>query len=289
MLSKLFVRTVGLLPRGFIKRIGMMQAKSPLLHRIVVRGRSWIEGGDMVIQQGIGAGLKIQPGPSNFGYVMGTSEPETQNAMKEHIKPGDCFWDIGCNVGFLSVIGARLVGNDGVVYAFDPVPNHTQIAEQNVRANKFTHAKVFQMAISDKVGSAKFAVAEIPAQSTLTEAGFNREGSVIIEVKTSSVDDLIEHQAYTPPNVVKIDVEGAEVDVLKGMTNTLRNHRPTIILDTHGEHMKCAGILAQADYWCSTSDHPDRAVEESEYFCQLLATPTERRKDTTAATTVAAV
>lgn len=266
-----------MLPRGLIKRIGMMQAKSPLLHKMVVGVRGWVQNsGALTIQQGPCAGLKFQPGPSNFGYVTGTSEPDTQKAMTDHIKPGDAFWDIGCNVGFMTVLGSLLVGKNGAVYSFDPVPNHTKLSEQNVRDNHFDHAKIFQMAISDKAGRARFAIAEIPAQSTLTEAGMTREGSTIIDVRTASVDGLIQEEGLRPPNVVKIDVEGAEVDVLNGMTQTLRNHRPIIILDTHGEHMKCARILLDAGYFVATSDHPERAVEESEYYCQLLATPTER-------------
>ncbi len=272
MVSRIVVAIVGMLPRGLIKRIGMMQAKSPMLHRWVVGCRRLVQGGDLIIQQGEGAGLKFHPGESNFGYVTGTSEPETQAAMKAHIRSGTCFWDIGCNVGFMTVLGSRMVGPRGQVYSFDPVPKHTQATEHNVQSNNFTQTKVVQMAISDKPGTAKFAVQAIASQSTLIESGMNREGATIIEVRTASVDDLIEHEGFRAPDAVKIDVEGAEVDVLKGMYKTLRKNHPTIILDTHGEHMKCAQLLNEAGYFCATSDHPNKAVEESEYYCQILAT-----------------
>src|SRR5271170_2910089 len=239
MFSKLFVAIVGLLPQGLIKRIGMIQAKSPMLHNIVVSCRKLVQKQDMTIQQGLGAGLKFQPGESNFGYVTGTSEPDTQNTMKARIKPGDCFWDIGCNVGFLTVIGARLVGNAGQVYSFDPVPRHAELARHNVESNGFTHVKVFQKALAAANGTVKFAVAAIPAQSTLTADGFAREGATVIEVETVTVDGLIRDQGLRPPAVVKIDVEGAEVEVLRGMAKTLANHRPTILLDTHGTHIEC--------------------------------------------------
>jgi FkbM family methyltransferase len=277
MASKLMVRFVSLLPTGLIKRVGFLQAKSPLFHRIVVAGRRLIEGKDMVIQQGPGAGLKFQTGDSNFGYVMGTSEPDTQHAMQANIKPGDCFWDVGCNVGFLTVIGARMVGSGGKVFAFDPVPLHVQMTEQNLKANNFDNARVLQMALSSQAGTAKFGVAPIASQSTLSASGLAREGATVIEVQTQTVDRLVQQEGLTPPNVVKIDVEGAEVDVLRGMSQTLRQCRPIIILDTHGEHMACAKILADAGYFCGTGAHPDRLVEESQYFCQLLAIPSERR------------
>ena len=70
-----------MLPNGVIKRIGFAQAKSPLLHKMVTMGRHWSRTSDMVIQQGIGHGLKFQAGDSNFGYIIGTSEPDTQSAM----------------------------------------------------------------------------------------------------------------------------------------------------------------------------------------------------------------
>lgn len=277
MASKIMVKFVSLLPTGLIKRVGFLQAKSPLVHRIVVAFRHMIEGKDMVIQHGPGAGLKFQPGDSNFGYVMGTSEPDTQHAMQINIRPGDCFWDVGCNVGFLTVIGARMVGGNGKVFAFDPVPRHVQITEQNIKANGFTNTRVLQMALSSQAGTAKFGVAPIASQSTLAASGLARAGATVIEVQTQTVDQLIEQQGLTAPNVVKIDVEGAEVDVLRGMAQTLRQRRPIIILDTHGEHMACAKILAEADYFCGTGADPNHQVQESQYFCQILAIPAERR------------
>jgi FkbM family methyltransferase len=276
MFSKMFVAIVGLLPQWLIKRIGFIQAKSPMVHNIVVSCRKLVQKQDLTIQQGLGAGLKFQPGESNFGYVTGTSEPDTQNAMKAAITPGSCFWDIGCNVGFLTVIGARLVGSNGQVYSFDPVPRHAELAKHNVESNHLTQVKVFQKALSSSNGTVKFAVAAIPAQSTLTADGFNREGATVIEVETVTVDGLIRDQGLRPPAVVKIDVEGAEIEVLKGMARTLVDHRPTIILDTHGTHIECAALLTEAGYFCSTSADPEKQLEPSQYFCQLLAVPGEK-------------
>jgi FkbM family methyltransferase len=273
MFSKLFVAIVGLLPQGLIKRIGMIQAKSPMLHNFVVACRKLVQKQDMTIQQGLGAGQKFQPGESNFGYVTGTSEPDTQNTMKARIKPGDCFWDIGCNVGFLTVIGARLVGEAGQVYAFDPVPRHAELARHNVESNGLSQVKVFQKALAAANGTVKFAVAAIPAQSTLTADGFAREGATVIEVETVTVDGLIRDQGMRSPAVVKIDVEGAEMDVLRGMAKTLAEHRPIILLDTHGTHIECAALLTEAGYFCSTTADPEKPLQPSQYFCQLLAVP----------------
>jgi FkbM family methyltransferase len=273
MFSKMFVAIIGLLPQWLIKRIGFVQAKSPALHNLVVACRRLVQTQDLTIQQGLGAGLKFQPGESNFGYVTGTSEPDTQNTMKARIKPGDCFWDIGCNVGFLTVIGARLVGDKGQVYSFDPVPRHAELARHNAESNGLVQVKVFQKALSSANGTVKFAVAAIPAQSTLTADGFSREGATVIEVETVTVDGLIRDQGLRPPAVVKIDVEGAEIEVLRGMAKTMADHHPIIILDTHGTHIECAALLTEAGYFCSTTDHPEKQLEPSQYFCQLLAVP----------------
>ncbi|MDP9173953.1 MAG: FkbM family methyltransferase [Planctomycetota bacterium] len=275
MFSELLVRVIGLLPNRFIKRIGFAQAKSPMVHKVVTMVRHWSKTSDVAIQRGIGAGLKFQAGESNFGYIIGTSEPDTQSAMQAHLKPGDAFWDIGCNVGFLTVIGARLVGSKGSVYSFDPIPNHVELTRHNAEVNKFDHVQVFQNAVASSAGKVKFAVAAIPSQSTLVADGFTKEGATSIEVETVTVDQLVHEKGLRPPNVVKIDVEGAEVEVLRGMCNVLRERRPVIILDTHCTHVECAALLTEAGYWCGTTTDPDKAVDQSQFFCQLLAVPAE--------------
>lgn len=277
MFSKMMVMTVGLLPRSFVKQVGLWQAKSPLLQRMVGAGRRWSQQEDLPIRNGQGAGLLFRTGESNFGYILGTSEPQTQDCLAKYLKTGDVLFDIGSNVGFLTVIGGKLVGKTGAVYAFDPVPKHAALVRHNAQINDFRHVQVFEVAVADKPGQAQFMVAAASATSRLNNFWPDSEPAEKLVVKVVQIDEMVANGTLRPPTVVKIDVEGAELDVLKGMVSTLAQHKPVIVCDTHGTHREVAEFLEANGYWAGTMEDINKPLKDAEYFSHALAVHQSRR------------
>jgi FkbM family methyltransferase len=186
---------------------------------------------DIQIASGAGAGLKFNIAGLNPSYASGTNEMPIQEALVSRIKAGDVFLDIGANIGFFSVIGARLVGPDGRVYAFEPVPANLTALQRNIGLNQFANTKIMQSAVSNHSGKGELLLADWGGGSALKGASTPPDICGTMEVELVTIDQLVEQGEIEPPAVVKIDVEGAELEVLQGMARTLEKHHPVLIYE----------------------------------------------------------
>lgn len=137
--------------------------------------------------------------------------------MMAQVSQNDIVWDIGANVGFFTTKFAEKVGEDGQVYAFEPANNSFLSLVENCKACKNVFGK--NMALSDKSGYLYFRESEIANDPTNSLVDENHPNSVKVQVVTG--DELIETNTIPLPNIVKIDVEGYEIDVIQGMKNML--------------------------------------------------------------------
>jgi len=183
------------------------------------------------IRSGPAKGLKINVAGSRLGYILGTTEGETQEVMQEALAAGDVFYDLGANIGFLSLVAAALVGSDGAVYSFEPLPANVAILRANAKRNSLDQIEVIEMAISDKPGGATLAIGRSDQDGKL-EKNVVRAGKSSISVAVTTIDDYVEAGAR-PPTLIKIDVEGVELAALRGMSNTLRQYHPRLICELH--------------------------------------------------------
>jgi FkbM family methyltransferase len=225
--------------------------------RRLVKGR-WV-----TIPSGQGAGLRFHPGESNPAYALGTNEMPVQEAFAQRLKPGDVFFDIGANVGFFTVIGARLVGANGFVYAFEPLPENVQRARANVEANAFSNVRILDAAVSDHSGMGELMVAGYVGGSALATAERPPDVKGVLPVRLVTIDELVAQNEIRPPQVVKIDVEGAEIEVLFGMAHTLDTCRPVVVFEIDDQsqeaydlkYKSCLAFLEQHGYQVSTLEN----------------------------------
>lgn len=185
------------------------------------------------IRTGPAAGLRFDPGPSNPAYATGDNELPVQQLLQQRLRPGAVLFDIGANVGFLSVVGARLVGSAGLVYAFEPVPANAALVRRNATINHLDQIQVIEIAVGDRSGTAKLVLAEYSGGAALAGVDPPPDAAGEIEVEVATVDQLVE-RGYRPPSFVKIDVEGAELLVLKGMEQVCTRNRPDILYELDG-------------------------------------------------------
>jgi FkbM family methyltransferase len=191
----------------------------------LLRARPW------TVEAGEAAGLKIGF-PQNLDFIAGTSERPVQETLVGQLRPGDIFYDIGANVGFFSLIGARAVGAAGRVYAFEPVDENAQAIARNARLNRFDHITVLEVAAGDRDETAPLFVTEWDGGASLARSAIKTSERVLErQVQMSRVDDLVETHGLKPPTLVKIDVEGAEMAVLRGMQRTLEDAKPVVLFE----------------------------------------------------------
>jgi FkbM family methyltransferase len=224
----MLARLVSLLPANMIRGIGRLQFKLPIVGPLISLVGRKITSTEGVIRHGSGAGLHFDAAGSSPGYLFGTSDPDEQACLERFLKPNDVFYDIGANVGFFAVIAARLVGPSGRVYAFEPFPESAAALRKNAALNGFTHLEVVESAVGAVSGKAKVMLGTWSGTNSVV---FDHSNGGI-EVPVLAIDDFGPCRR-APPKFVMIDVEGAEIEVLKGMLKTLATSRPVVLCEVH--------------------------------------------------------
>lgn len=200
--------------------------------------RWWVRGRDARIATGVGKGLRFNSAHSNPAYTLGTNELPVQAALAKHIRPGSVFYDIGANVGFFSVLGAQLVGAAGKVYSFEPVPENASAIRHNLNLNHFQNVTLVEKAVAEADGQAELLVTSYSGGATLASAGSPPDVQRTITVDVISIDSGLKQGLWDAPDVVKVDVEGAELSVLRGMADTLRRCRPILVYEVDDERQE---------------------------------------------------
>ncbi|MEJ7797007.1 MAG: FkbM family methyltransferase [Solirubrobacteraceae bacterium] len=188
--------------------------------------------------------------------VRGTLEPPVQEALRRLLSPGDVFYDIGANVGFFTLLGARLVGPSGRVVAFEPLPWCARAVARNIQLNGFEHAQIRAEAVADADGSARLLVVGEASWSHLESTGRHADVRAEIDVAVVALDTLVAAGAIPPPDVLKIDVEGAELQAIEGARETIARHRPAIVCELHDSNEAFVALMDELGYVTTNLDGP---------------------------------
>jgi FkbM family methyltransferase len=191
------------------------RARTPFVHPLI-RGmaRLGVRTGAKLM------GYHLPPGSFNYRYLLDMYEPGTTHVVKNLLRPGMIAIDVGANIGYYSRVFARLVGKRGRVLAFEPDPETFAILERNAR--KFTQVECHNAAVVESPRRAVLYRAENPGTSSLW-ATSTRGGPIgTVTVEAVALDSLLQG---VQPNLVKIDVEGAELEVLQGARDLISRSR----------------------------------------------------------------
>jgi FkbM family methyltransferase len=208
------------------------------------------------IPTGINRGMRwiIGAGP-NHGCWFGSYEADRISALPKIIRRMMVCYDLGANAGFYTLALSRLVGPQGCVFAFEPEATNAHYLRRHVKMNHLKNVTVAQLAVSSGTGVVGF-----------EEEASSASGSIVQKsrylVPSISLDEFIA-QGNPPPHFLKMDIEGAEVEALKGAKILLSKSRPIISLATHSEELsyQCREILSGHRYKfkafdCKTPAHP---------------------------------
>ncbi|HSK21008.1 MAG TPA: FkbM family methyltransferase [Longimicrobiales bacterium] len=201
--------------------------------------------------------------PQSRGKILrilgGTYEPEQTRLFRDHIPVGATVFDVGAHVGYYTLLASVLAGDAGRVWAFEPNPANHAFLRRHVALNRRDNVSIENAAVSDRNGTASFAFGTGSGTGHLDTNGS-------LEVRTVRLDDFCREHGVRP-GFLKIDVEGAELDVLRGAEETITG-RPVIFLSTHGAriHAACLAWLGERGYSLQPVDAADLDTA-SEVFC----------------------
>lgn len=200
----------------------------PLLERIPV-----------LIASGVNRNLWWNLASAGSGYASGRRAKLQLRCIASLIKPGDVVWDVGAHHGYVTLCAARCVGRIGAVHAFEPSERNRRLLRRHVAWNGFENVVIHPFALSSFDGDATFG-------GTGTSKMFHLGGGTErVEVRTA--DSLVASGAVPPPTLVKVDVEGSEVELLRGAGELLRrNARLVIAMHSREVFEQCVVILRAA-------------------------------------------
>ena len=243
---------------GLAERVRAGRARRALLGR----ASRWYGRAPVPIAGGLGHLLFVSTAdlPLDHAHagliVRGTLEPPVQEALRRLLAPGAVFYDVGANIGFFTILGARLVGPAGRVIAFEPVPACARAVAHNIELNGLAHAEIREEAVGARSGSDRLLVVGEASWSHLASTGRHVDVRDEIEVKVVAIDELVAAGAVPPPDVLKIDTEGAELQAIAGMRATIERHRPAIVCELHDTNAEFCALMDELGYVTTNLDGP---------------------------------
>jgi FkbM family methyltransferase len=188
----------------------------------------------VTVLSGPAKGVKIVIEPQREkSYWLGTHESAVQKALVEAVRPGMTVWDIGAHAGFFTALCSRRVGSTGRVHTFEPGAQSRSRLEETIRLNELENVVVHACAVgAERKEGVLYGVGR-SAQATMRPIGARAHSSCPVEVRTLS--DLWDELG--PPDVIKIDAEGAELGIVEGGARVLEHGAATLVVEMHSEDL----------------------------------------------------
>jgi FkbM family methyltransferase len=217
---------------------------------------------------------------SEKDYWLGTYEIDLQELICKKVENGWIAYDIGANIGFFSLLLAKLVGSSGQIFAFEPHPENVSRLLSNMKLNEIgSRVNVFSGGVLDTSRKIRFQIGPSNAmgkvEGSLGRTDLSGESIVINGI---SLDDFVFRDKNPPPNLIKMDIEGGEVLAVRGMKRILSEVRPLLFIEIHGQKAAQAvwEPLNEAGYRMNKLDDEKSSIknwQDCDWKTYLMATP----------------
>ncbi|MFF4350437.1 FkbM family methyltransferase [Streptomyces sp. NPDC001530] len=179
-------------------------------------------------------------------YLFGVWEPHMTSWLRGRLRRGDVFIDIGANIGVFSVLASQLVGDEGKVVAVEASPVFHQRLLQQARLNECRNIRAVNAAVSDSQKTLTFVLASSRNMGANSIVPYDGPAESTFEIEAQPLPDLLDASEIANARVIKIDVEGAEGGVVRGLAPLLDKLRPDaeITVEVTPERMAQLGDTA---------------------------------------------
>jgi FkbM family methyltransferase len=213
--------------------------------------------------------------PDDKSIWTGTYELQFSSAIAGEVKAGSTCYDIGGFKGFMA--GLMAVNGAAEVYTFEPFPENVNKIKDMIDLNPGKNIQVFDCAIGSFDGTTKFLASADASMGKIEESLYEEHSRIkdTIEVKVFKLDTFVQEKNLKKPGLIKIDVEGAELEVIKGGAGILGEVKPILFIEVHGYEVaeKLVSMLEDLKYnitCLETGKRPDFSSEPdvSHYVCR---------------------
>jgi FkbM family methyltransferase len=272
----MMLKLLSVTPSSWIRTAGALRGRFSWLKRMTDWLPAMLHNQDGRIRKGLGRGLRFNGANSAVGFLLGTHDLEVQYALFRLLRPGMTVYDIGANVGFTALLAAKQVAPSGRVICFEPLAGNAEQIVHNAGLNNFRFIQVRRVAVGQADGEAEFVLSKSPTWGRLAGAGATPLQAGVTRVPVRSLDSLARDEHLPLPDLIKMDVEGAEAEVIAGGRAFLTKARPVLVIELHHTYQAVLDALKGLDYTVRPLARTgDVASTDGEF--QVLASPCERR------------
>jgi FkbM family methyltransferase len=172
--------------------------------------------------------LNLRESPMMVQRAMGVYELGKTELLRRLLRDKMTFVDVGANKGDFTLLAAKLVGPTGRVIAIEPEPRNYSLLCRSIEINGYRNIRTFPLALSDSEGTARLRLGPVSGAHTLSPEP--KIGDNTIPIETTTLDSLLARCGISAVDVIKIDVQGWELQVLRGANQTLRSNGAMLVL-----------------------------------------------------------
>lgn len=208
-------------------------------------------------------------------FWVGYYSREVVGLLNTLIRPGMVVFDVGANIGEITLVAARRTTSIGKVIAFEPVNSIADRLDEHVRENALTWVSTHRLGLSDRQGEANIYASCNQWKSTEPHRGLgslypgDENASPLQSIPLATLDNFISNNPQERLDLIKLDIEGAELPCLRGAKSTLQHFKPMLIIEVQADTSKAAGyeqseilgFLGELGYRFQRIGH-DGALEE---------------------------
>jgi FkbM family methyltransferase len=188
-------------------------------------------------------GVKVKLPAKYIRYFPSNYEEDNFSFLKSVCGEGAVVLDIGAHIGLFSAIAARVAGDSGKVFAFEPAPNTLPVLYQTIRINQLGNViSPVNQAMGKETGKITFFISDEEADNSNSLVSYKQDRKLNgVEVDVNTIDHFVASKKLNRVDFIKIDVEGAEFDTIRGGVEVFRKYQPSFILAIHPEPIEKKG------------------------------------------------
>lgn len=233
--------------RSWIKHLPVVAGTQRWFVKHVLSGDTFLH----TINAGPAAGLRFEISlPKDKAIWTGMVEPEFSTALRDGTRPGNVCYDVGGYRGYMS--GVMALAGARQVITFEPLTENIAAIRRLMELNRHLPIQIQEIAVGKCDGEVQFSTMADPSMGKLTTSAFQTGAEVLksVTIRMQRLDTLVFEKGLPRPDVIKIDVEGAEADVLRGAERVLSEYRATIFIETHSASLRqeCSQLLVDLGY-----------------------------------------
>jgi FkbM family methyltransferase len=233
--------------RGYLSKFPLRDGKAYLYERL--HGLLRPAGREVVVRLDKGFRMKLDlndPEQLKVYFYGHYHERYEAELVQRLLKDDDGFWDVGANIGYFTLVAATALANRGQIVAFEPGKNAYARLVENISLNAYANIKTFQVAVSDREGEAVLHVSGDIADSSASLYPAGQAQAQEEVCRTVSLDRFRREENLPAPNLIKLDVEGAELAVLQGSRELMAANSPLLLVEMEEKNLRAAGASREA-------------------------------------------